>query len=165
MEFAMTMHTKAGERVLLFCSSLFLFVSFFLYTSFPAHGAAPPVNKLYWATEEYPTEYVLWDKNQPYEGGYAAIDHACRQNPGRGVYTGAVQIVNSSGDLPGKKTGYCKVRIGGWPGTQLGALYSAYLYCNGVKKDMLGEDMTCRPQVPEPERPRNLAPVCPISGV
>lgn len=161
----MTMHTKAGERFLLFSSSFFLFCFFFLHTPPLACSAEQPVDRLYWATEEYPTEYVLWDAGLPYEGGYAALDHACRQNPGRGTYTGVVQIVNSSGNLPGMKAGYCKVRIGVWPGTHLGALYNAYLYCNGVQKDILAEDMNCETQGPVLDRDANSGPpFCPTGG-
>ncbi len=156
----MTMHSKAGKRFLFFFFSFFLP---FLYTPYPLHSAEQPVNRLYWATEEYPTEYVLWDEGQPYEGGYAALDSACRQNPGGGTYTGVVQIVNSSGNLPGMKTGYCKVRKGVLPGTYFGALYSAYLYCNGVKRDMM-DNTSCQPQAPELDPNANLGPGCPIPG-
>ncbi len=156
----MTMYRKTGECFFFF---LFFFSLFFLYPPYPLHGAEQPVNQLYWATENYPTEYKLWDESLPYEGGYEALDYACRQNPGSGTYANTVQIENSWGDLPAEKAGYCKVWRDNLPGTYYGALYYAYLYCNGVKRDMM-DNTSCQSQVPELDRNANLGGGCPIPG-
>lgn len=128
-----------------------------------ASFAKEPLNELYWKINEYPGETFQYIEAEEYQGGKIAIDYACQQNAGSsGTYTGTVLTYNSSGSFPAQKSGYCMLRRPFIPGTYQGRYYTASLYCNGEKKEMM-DNSPCN-GADEIEKNKNEGPPeCPSS--
>ncbi|WP_446009041.1 hypothetical protein [Candidatus Electrothrix sp.] len=107
----------------------------------------PPEGQLYWITEEYPDHYFFYDETAQHTGAVAAIDYACTQYSGsNGDYTGTVDMYYTSEDT--EKAGWCVNKHPLYPGNVNGEYYTAYLYCNGVKR-LLDDMSSC--ESPEPQ--------------
>jgi len=122
---------------------------------------AYPEGELYWATEEYPNNTFLYDSEESYTGAVAALDYACQQYSGsNGTYTGEVRIDASANDYPAQKGGWCRNHHP-YVGTVDGAYYTAYLYCNGIQRDMFDDSTPCEAPVPTLDQNKNLGkPPC-----
>ena len=124
----------------------------------PSLSADPPEGALYWITEEYPNNYFLYDEVAQHTGAVAAIDYACTQESGsNGNYTGRVDMYDTSNDT--EKAGWCINQHPFFPGDVNGEYYTAYLYCNGVKR-LLNDMSTCEPSVPQIIDENNLGTPC-----
>lgn len=139
-----------------------LFLVFFFILTVPGTVAlAYPEGELYWATENYPEHTFPYDTNEPYNGAVAAIDYGCLQYAGNGTYTGTVRILESSVNFPAEKAGYCRVTRPFVPELD-GALYYAYLYCNGEQREQMDDYSPCESPAPTLDKNKNLGqPRCP----
>jgi hypothetical protein len=126
--------------------ALTVFVLFALPVS--SLSAEPPEGQLYWLTDEYPSpdNYVLYDEAAQHTGAVAAIDYACTQNSGsNGTYTGTVSMYYTSEYT--EKAGWC-VNYHWLTGNVNGENYTAYLYCNGIKRP-LNDMSSCDSPAPD----------------
>ena len=124
---------------------------------------AYPEGVLYWATEQYPNNTFLYDSGEEYTGAVAALDYACQQYSGsNGTYTGEVRIDASANNYPAQKGGWCRNHHP-YVGTVDGAYYTAYLYCNGIQRDMFDDFSPCEPPAPAVDSKKNFGkpPSCP----
>ncbi len=146
-------------------SPIKLFLSFIIFSLFMVSVSlvfAYPEGELYWATEDYPDNTFLYDSGEAYTGAVAALDYACQQYHGSngGTYTGEVHIDASANNYPAQKGGWCIVNYPyiGWMDA---AYYTAYLYCNGIKRDMLDDNPVCEAPAPTLDPNKNLGhPPC-----
>jgi len=114
----------------------------------PSMALAEPVGQLYWKTSQYPESFFAYTNDSAtYNGAFAALHYGCLQNNGgNGNYTGGVSIDIS---FEAEVDGWCLNRT--FIGVVPGAHYTAFLYCNGVKRDMF-DNSPCQPP---PIRPEN----------
>ena len=95
--------------------------------------AQEPAGQLYWITEEYPNHYFDHNQTKAYEGAEDAINYACTQYSGVGTYNNTIRMYYDSEDAD--KAGHCENKHHLIPDqVVLGEDYTAYLYCNGVKR-------------------------------
>ena len=146
-------------------SPIKLFLSFIIFSLFMVSVSlvfAYPEGELYWATEDYPDNTFLYDSGETYTGAMAALEYACQQDPGgssSGTYTGQVDI--DSQNFPAEKVGACQIHYPGFPNSFDGNSYTAYLYCNGIKRDMLDDNPVCEAPAPTLDPNKNLGhPPC-----
>lgn len=133
-------------------------VFFFVLILSGTVAQAYPEGELYWATENYPDQTFLYDPVENYQGAVAALDYACQQYYGSNYEY--FQIDSSANNFPAQKGGWCYYHtiVGPMPG----AYYTAYLYCNDVKRDMFDDYSPCEAPTPSLDKNKNLGqPPCP----
>lgn len=117
----------------------------------PYTAYAYPEGVLYWITSQYPENFFEYvNDNAVSNGATFALDYGCRQSHGgSGTYTGNVRIDSSANDFPAQKGGWCRNQT--FIGIMDGAYYTAYLYCNGDRRDMF-DDSDCQIATIPPEK-------------
>jgi len=136
-------------------TDVLLFLTILIPLLLPLSVLAYPEGQLYWATENYPEQTYNYDPSATYEGALGPLDYACQQNSGSGTYTGEVMIDNSANNFPAQKGGWC-MNHHPYVGDIQGNYYTAYLYCNGVQRDMFDDTTPCEPPAPEVSPDKNL---------
>ncbi|HID70166.1 MAG TPA: hypothetical protein EYP35_06850 [Desulfobacterales bacterium] len=138
-----------------------IFLTLFFILMVPSTFAlACPEGELYWATENYLDQTFLYDPVEDYQGAVAALDYACQQYYGSNYEY--FQIDSSANNFPAQKGGWCYYHtiVGPMPGVY----YTAYLYCNEVKRDMFDDYSPCEALTPPLDKNKNLGkPPCPPS--
>jgi hypothetical protein len=123
----------------------------------PCFSSAAPEGELYWVVETYPDQFFLHNTTDTYNGAEPAIDYACQQSPGTGTYTGDVRMLDSSTNYPAEKAGYCRNTRPFVPTPFDGNLYTAYLYCNGEKREQM-DNSPCESPAFDPDHNLGACP-------